>query len=322
MQAIRVHEFGPAEVMRLEDVPDPTPGPGEVLVRILAAGVNPVDTYIRSGQYASKPALPYTPGTDAGGVIEAAGEGVDRVKVGQRVYVAGSKTGAYAEKALCAAEQVHPIPDSVTFAQAAAMNVPYATAFRALVQRARAVEGETVLVHGATGGVGVAAVQIARNRGMTVIGTGGSEEGRQMILEQGAHHALDHHAPDYLQEVTQLTGGRGVDVTLEMAAHLNLGKVLAAVAPAGRVVVIGSRGPVEINPRDLMSRDAAVMGMVLFLTPPKELVGVHAALVAGLEAGFLRPVIDAELPLAEAPEAHRRVLEGRSHGKIALIPQA
>lgn len=320
MQAIRVHEFGPAEVMRLEEVRDPTPGPGEVVVRIHAAGVNPVDTYIRSGQYASKPPLPYTPGTDAGGVIEAIGEGVDRVTVGQRVYVAGSKTGTYAQKALCAADQVHPIPDSVTFPQAAAINVPYATAFRALVQRARAVEGETVLVHGATGGVGVAAVQIARSRGMTVIGTGGSEEGRQMILAQGAHHALDHHAPDYLQQVTHLSNGRGADVVLEMAAHLNLGKVLAVVAPAGRVVVIGSRGPVEINPRDLMSRDAAVMGMVLFLTPPKELVGVHAALVAGLEAGFLQPVIDAELPLAEAPEAHRRVMESRSHGKITLIP--
>jgi NADPH2:quinone reductase len=320
MQAIRVHEFGAAEVMRLEEVPDPTPGAGEVLVRIHAAGVNPVDTYIRSGQYASKPALPYTPGTDAGGVVEAVGEGVDRVTVGQRVYVGGSKAGTYAEMALCAPDQVHPIPESITFSQAAGMNVPYATAFRALVQRAKAVEGETVLVHGATGGVGVAAVQIARNRGMTVIGTGGSEEGRQMILKQGAHHALDHHAPDYLQQVIQLTGGRGVDVVLEMAAHLNLGKVLSAVASAGRVVVIGSRGPVEINPRDLMSRDAAVMGMVLFLTPAKELIGVHAALVAGLDAGFLRPVIDAELPLAEAPEAHRRVLEGRSHGKIALIP--
>lgn len=320
MKAIRVHEFGAPEVLRVEEVPDPTPGGGEVLVRVHAAGVNPVETYVRSGAYANRPALPFTPGTDGGGVVESVGEGVTRVRVGERVYIAGSRSGTYAEKALCAQEQVHPIPEHITFSQGAAVNIPYATAYRALRQRAHAQPGETVLVHGATGGVGVAAVQIARALGMTVVGTGGTEEGRKMVLEQGAHHVVDHHAPDYLQQVTELTGGRGPDVVLEMLANVTLGKVLGIIAPGARVVVIGSRGPVEITPRDLMGKEAAVLGMLLFGAPAADVASAHAALVAGLENGTLRPIVHEEIPLAEAPRAHHKVMEDRSFGKIVLVP--
>jgi NADPH2:quinone reductase len=320
MKAIRVHEFGGPEVMRLEEVPDPLPGSEQVVVRVRAAGVNPVDGYIRSGIHAVRPTLPYTPGMDAAGVVEAVGMNVRRVAVGDRVYTAGTVSGAYAELALCEAAQVHRLPPSVTFAQGAAVNVPYATAYRGLFGRAHAMAGETVLVHGASGGVGIAAVQLARARGLIVIGTGGTDEGRRLVMEQGAHYVFDHHAPDYLDEAVKLTEGRGMDVILEMLANVNLGRDLKVLARGGRVVVIGNRGTVEINPRDAMSRDASILAMTLMSAQPGELASIHAALLAGLENGTLRPVVGQEMPLADAPRAHEAVMQPGAYGKIVLIP--
>jgi NADPH:quinone reductase len=320
MKAIRVHEFGGPEVMKLEEIPKPEIGSGKVLVKVHAAGINPVDTYIRSGAYAVKPALPYTPGKDAAGIVEGVGAGVTNVKLGDRVYVGDSITGTYAEYTLCEPNQVHRLPDKASFSQGAAVNVPYATAYRALFQRAKGVAGETVLVHGATGGVGIASVQLAKAAGFTVIGTGGTEEGRKLVKEQGAHYVVDHRAPDYLKEIMELTGGRGVDIVLEMAAHVNLGKDLTILAREGRVAVIGSRGPVEVNPRDAMSRDATIVGVFLNSVSPKELAGIHEALEAGLELGTLRPVVGKELPLGEAALGHKLVMESGSFGKIVLLP--
>src|SRR5215510_6788617 len=154
MKAIRVHEFGGLEVLHLEEVPTPQPGSGLVLVRMHATGVNPVETYIRAGTYARLPALPYTPGNDAAGVVEEVGADASEFKTGDRVYTSGSVTGTYAEFALCKKEQVHPLPANVSFAQGAAIGTPYATAYRGLLQRATVKPGETVLVHGASGGVG------------------------------------------------------------------------------------------------------------------------------------------------------------------------
>ena len=320
MKAIRVHEFGGPEVLKLEDVPDLQTGAGQVVVRVKAAGVNPYDTYTRLGTYAIKPALPYTPGGDAAGTVDSVGAGVEGFAPGDRVYVGGTLTGAYAEQTLAEAWQVHPLPPNVTFAQGAGVNVPYATAYRALWQIARAQAGDTVLIHGASGGVGVAGVQLARAAGMTVIGTGGTERGRELAAVQGAHHVLDHRAPDYLDELMKLTAGRGVDVILEMLANVNLAKDLSVLAPKGRVVVIGNRGTIEINPRDIMRRDAAVLGMVLFNASRQELASIHAGIVAGLENGTLRPVVGKELPLAEAAQAHRAVMESGAFGKIVLVP--
>lgn len=308
MRAIRVHQFGGPEALTLETVADPQPQSGEVLVRIHAAGVNPVDTYIRTGTYAIKPPLPYTPGLDAAGVIEAVGAGVTGWTPGDRVYVAGTITGGYAERALCTAAQVHRLPERTSFEQGAALGVPYATAYRALFDRAHAAPAETVLVHGASGGVGTAAVQLARAAGMTVIGTAGSDAGRKLVAAQGAHHVFDHHAEGYLPEILARTGGRGVDVIVEMLANANLGKDLGVLALGGRVVVVGSRGPVEINPRDVMGRDAAILGMVLFNASAADLTRIHAALAAGLENGSLRPVIGERIPLAEAARAHEAVM--------------
>jgi NADPH2:quinone reductase len=320
MRAIRVHEFGEPEVMRLEEVPDLRCGPGQVLVRAQAVGVNPVDTYIRAGLYAIKPTLPYTPGSDAAGTIEAVGEGVKRFKVGDRIYTAGTISGAYAEKALCLESQVHSLPPRITYSQGAALNVPYSAAYRALFQRARAVPGETVLVHGASGGVGIAALQFSRAAGMTVMGTAGTEQGRHLAAEQGAHHVLDHRSPDHFEEVLRLTENCGVDVILELLANVNLGKDLGILATGGRVVVIGSRGTVEVNPRDAIGREAAILGMSVFNATERETASIHAAIHAGLENGTLRPVIGQEMPLADAPRAHRRVIEATAFGKIVLVP--
>lgn len=320
MKAIRVREFGGPEVLKLEDVSDPRPSAGQALVRVRAAGVNPVDAYIRSGSYARRPELPYTPGSDAAGTVEAVGESVTHLHAGDRVYLDSSVTGTYAELALCETANVHALPEKIDYAQGAALGVPYVTAHRALFGRARARPGETVLVHGATGGVGVAAVQLARAAGMTVIGTGGTEEGRQLVAREGAQHVLDHRAENYLQELTTLTEGRGVDVIIEMLANVNLDRDLGALARFGRVVVVGSRGRVEIDPRQAMGRDASIHGMTAFNITPEERASIHAALIAGLEAGTLRPVVRTELPLAEAARAHEEVMQPGAFGKIVLVP--
>jgi NADPH2:quinone reductase len=320
MKAIRIREFGGPEVMRVEEVPDLKPGPGEVVVRIEAAGVNPVEAYIRSGTYALKPALPYTPGNDGGGVVAAVGQGVTKVKPGDRVYTAGSLSGTYAEQALCMEARVHPLPQRASFAQGAAMGVPYSTAYRAMFQTVRALPSETMLVHGASGGVGTAAVQLGRAAGLLVVGTAGSEKGCALVAEQGAHLVLDHTQPDYLDGLMKFTAGRGADLILEMLANKNLAKDLSVVAQKGRIVVIGNRGTIEINPRDAMSREASIHGVMVFGASEVEMRSMHAALVAGLENGALRPVIGQQFSLADAPRAHQAAMEAKAYGKIVLVP--
>ena len=320
MKAIRVHAFGGPEVLRLEEVAELKPAAGQVVVRMGAAGVNPVDSYIRTGTYARKPALPYTPGTDGAGTVAAVGPEVTRFAVGDRVYLTGSLSGTYAEQSLCEAQTLVALPANVSFAQGAAIHVPYGTAYQSLFHHGHVRAGETLLVHGASGGVGIAAVQIARAAGLRVIGTAGSERGRKLVAAVGAQEVLDHTAPDHFEKILALTGGRGCDVILEMLANVNLGRDLTILATRGRVVVVGSRGPAEINPRDAMMRDAAILGMTLWNATPGDLATIHAALVAGLENGTLRPVVGQEIPLVEAPRAHAAVMEPGAYGKIVLIP--
>jgi NADPH2:quinone reductase len=320
MKAIRIHELGGPAVLRLEEVPAPSPGPGQVVVRIGAAGVNPVDTYLRAGTYARKAQLPYTPGTDGAGTVESVGEGVKRFVPGDRVYLAGSLSGSYAEKALCEEPSVYPLPPHVSFAQGAAIYVPYTTAYRALFHRAHARAGETVLVNGASGGVGVAAVQLARAAGLHVVGTASTDKGRRMVAAEGAHEILDHKAPGHFERALASTGGRGFDVILEMLANVNLASDLTILALHGRVVVVGSRGPIEINPREAMMRDAAILGMTIWNISPADTASIQAAIIAGLENETLRPVVGQEIPLSEAPRAHVAVMEPGSYGKIVLIP--
>ena len=320
MKAILVREFGGPEVLKLEEISTPRPAAGQVLVRIHAAGVNPYDTYMRNGVYAIKPPLPYTPGSDAAGVVEAVGDGVTKVKPGDRVYIAKTVTGAYAEYALTLESQVHPLPANITFAQGAGIWVPYGTAYHALHQRTKARAGEILLLHGASGGVGTAAIQIARAIGLTVLGTAGSEKGLDLVKREGAHHVFDHTKPDYREQILKTTGGVGVNLILEMLANVNLGHDLKLLAAHGRVIVIGSRGDVTISPRDLMSRRGSVLAFTLWGITEAEDKEIHMGILAGLENGTLRPVVGKEIPLAEAPRAQKEVLEPGSFGKIVLVP--
>ena len=320
MKAVVVREFGAPGVLKIEDVPVPTPGPSQVLVRIKAIGVNPVETYIRTAAYAKKPNLPYTPGTDAAGVVEAVGANVTSVKTGDRVYTHGTVSGSYAEVAICEEPQVHPLPPKITFQQGAALGIPYGTAWRALFLKAQAKRGETVFVHGASGGVGVAAVQLAKAAGLRVIGTAGTDKGMALVREQGAHEVLNHREADYLSRVMSLSEGRGADVVLEMLANVNLDKDFDLLALRGRVVAVGNRGRIEIDPGKLMTKEGALYGMRGFNATPDEHRVTHAALVEGLEAGALNPIVGKELTLAQAPEAHVAVLEPGAYGKIVLIP--
>ena len=320
MKAIQVQQFGGPEVLELREIPTPKPGPGQVLVRVHAAGVNPYDTYMRNGTYAVKPPLPYTPGSDAAGVIEAVGEGVTRFKPGARVYTARTVSGAYAEYALALESQVHALPEKISFTQGAGVWVPYGTAITALVHHAHARPGETVLIHGASGGVGTAATQFARAMGLQVFGSAGTQKGLELAKKEGAHQTFDHTKPGYAEEIMKATGGRGVDVILEMLANVNLATDLKLLAMNGRVIIIGNRGEITINPRELMARRGTARGFTLWAATETELVEIYATIGAGLENGALRPIVGKELPLKEAAKAHVDVLAPGAHGKIVLVP--
>jgi NADPH2:quinone reductase len=320
MKSIRVHEFGRPEVMQIEEVEEPSPCEGGVVIDVKAAGVNPVDTYIRAGIYSIKPQLPYTPGMDAAGVVESTGEGVEGLSAGDRVYTFGTISGAYAQKVLCKKRQVHSLPEGTTFSQGAALGVPYGAAFRALFHCAKAEAGEVVLVHGASGGVGTAAVQLAKSAGMKVIGSAGTEKGMELVRHQGADFVVNHKEAGRFEKIMEWTEGRGMDVVLEMLANENLDKDLEIMALGGRVVVVGCRGDVTINPRLTMIHDASIIGMVLMNSNPAELAEIYKRIGEGLEDGGLSPVVGRELPLSEAAKAHHQVIETSAYGKIVLVP--
>ena len=311
MRAVRVHEFGDPDVLRVEDVPLPEPVEGEALVHVQAAGVNPFEAYVRAGWYTELPALPYTPGCDGAGVS---------IDSGERVYVTGSLSGTYAEYALCPRADVRPLPDDLSYAQGAAIGVPYLTAYRALVQRAVPKAGERILIHGASGGVGIATVQLAVAAGLEVVGTAGSEAGSDLVSAQGGVRVLDHRDPAHVDAALELSGGEGFDIIIEFLANVNLGSDLKLLARRGRVVVVGSRGAVEVDARDLMNAEGTVLGMRTPNARPEELAAARAAVDAGLASGVLRPVVGRELPLTDAPRAHELIMDRPALGKLVLVP--
>ena len=320
MRSIVVNEFGAPEVMKLEEVETPNAAGSQVLVRVHAIGVNPVETYIRSGTYPSVPPLPYTPGKDASGVVEAIGDDVTKWKVGDRVYTANSISGTYAEYTLCEEIDLGRLPENVSFEQGAGIWTPYATAYRALFQKAHARAGETVLIHGASGGVGIAAVQWAKNAGLKVFGTASSDEGKTLVASQGADAVFDHSQDGYLAEIADATGGHGADVIIEMLANVNLQKDFDVLKMFGRITVVGNRGSLDFNPRVIMGKDACVYGMALYNSLQPDRDEIHAAVYDGLSKGYLNPIISHTLPLSEAAAAHREVIESKSAGKIVLVP--
>ena len=319
MKAIRVQEFGAPDVMKIEEVAKPVPAAGQVLVRVHAAGVNPYEAAQRAGTYAVKPSLPYTPGSDAAGVVDAVGPSVTEVKVGDRVYTAKTVSGTYAEYTLALESQVYRLPERISYAQGAAVWVPCGTAYHALYHSAKAHASETLLVHGASGGVGSAAVQLAHAMGLTVFGTASSDKGRELVKREGARQVFDHSKTGYTDEIMQATAGRGVDIIIEILANVNLAADLKLLATNGRVIVIGNRGEITINPRDLMSRRGSIRGFTLWAITEAEEADMHAGMFAAMENGTLRPVVGKEIPLAEAARAHKEIMEPGAAGKIVLI---
>ncbi|XP_060248434.1 quinone oxidoreductase isoform X1 [Meriones unguiculatus] len=323
MRAIRVFEFGGPEVLKLRsDVAVPVPQGHQVLIKVHACGVNPVETYIRSGAYSRKPVLPYTPGTDVAGVIESVGDSVSAFKKGDRVFCSNTVSGGYAEFALAADDTVYPLPETLDFRQGAALGIPYFTACRALFHSARVRAGESVLVHGASGGVGLASCQIARAHGLKVLGTAGSEEGKKLVLQNGAHEVFNHKEVNYIDKIEESAGIKqgGVDVIIEMLANKNLSHDLKLLSRGGRVIVVGCRGPIEINPRDTMAKETSIIGVSLFSSTKEEFQQFAGILQAGMEKGWLKPVIGYEYPLEKAAQAHEDIIHRSGKmGKMILV---
>ncbi|XP_078264232.1 quinone oxidoreductase [Rhinoraja longicauda] len=320
MRAVRVSEFGGPSVLQVwAEVPIPQPSDHQVLIRVHACGVNPVETYMRSGTYARKPSLPWTPGNDVAGVVQQVGQHITAFKKGDRVFTCGTVSGGYAEYTVAGADYVYPLPDTLSYKEGSAIGTPYFTAYRALLQKAHAKAGETVLVHGASGGVGIAACQIARALGMKVLGTAGTPEGMDLVENSGAHKAFNHHETGYTDLIEGFTGSGGVNVIIEMLSNVNLAKDLRLLAPAGRVVIVGCRGSIEINPRDTMTKESSIIGTSLHTATKVELQETVAALLAGIEVGWLRPVVGSEFPLDQVALSHELIMQGvGAQGKMIL----
>jgi NADPH2:quinone reductase len=318
MKAILVENFGGPEVLLSKVLPTPSIAEDQILVRMHAAGVNPVDTYIRAGTYGTLPVVPYTPGFDGAGTIEAIGSQVRGYRKGNRVYVSGSLTGTYAEYSVCSPTQLHPLPRQLSYEDGACVGIPYATAAYALFHRCSLKRGQTVLVHGASGGVGVAAVQLARRAGSRVLATVGTDPGKLLMLAQGADAVFNHHQPGYEQQIVAATKGTGVDLIVEMLANVNLGRDLPMLAQGGCVAVVGSRGIVQVQPRELMVRDADIRGVMLLKASPAILGRIHTDLLSGFTDGSLKPVVRSVFELERAKEAHELQMLPGALGKIVL----
>jgi NADPH2:quinone reductase len=323
MKAIQMKSFGGPEVLEYVDTETPELGENEVLVRIHASGVNPAETYIRTGNYSFfKPELPYIPGTDAAGVVEKVGKGVDHLMLGDRVFVAAlmaeKNTGTYAERGVFDKDAVNKLPFNLTFPEGAALGVPFMAAYRALVQRAKIKRGETVLIHGASGGVGLLAVQIAKTLGAYVIATAGSKEGINLVKSVGANEVYDHSKEGYIDQILDEKISYDIHVVLEMLANKNLENDLKLISKYGRIVIIGNRGNLDFNPRLTMEKEADIMGMAVWNSTPEENQESLKALVNMVNVSSINPRVDKEYPLYQVSKAHEEIIDKKSKGKVVL----
>ena len=322
MNAVQVHKYGGPEVLEYStNVPRPKPGPDDVLVRIKAVGVNQVDVLLSSGKFVVQPPLPYIPGMEFAGVVEEIGSNVTTLKVGQRVYGGDLlRMGSYAQYIAVRQNCVHPLHDNLTFSQGASMFVPYFTAYRALFHLTQAKPGETVFIHGASGGVGIAAVQIASNLGLTVIGTASTPEGQELVKKAGAHFIFNHYDESYLEKAKEAAGERGIDVILENVADKNLKKDIGLIQDQGRIIIIGTGATdATINPIDVLVHEIVTKGVSLYKVTDEELLETREALYAGIKAGWLNPYIWKEFPLEKAADALVFLKSGSgARGKIIL----
>lgn len=324
MKAIQFHRFGGPEVLQLDEVTEPILGPDDVVIAVKAAGVNPADTYMRSGTYRIQPPLPCIPGGDAAGDVVSIGENVKGLAIGDRVFAGVALgldfEGCYADQVKRPAKHVRRIPAGLDYSEATTFGVSYPTAHYSLFARGGAKAGETVFIHGASGSVGTAAIQLAKRAGLKVIGSAGSEAGLDLVLEEGAQHAVDHTKPDYLDEVRDKCDNDGPDLILEMLANVNLSADMEVAAQHGRIVVIGNRGEIEINPRMAMMKELDIRGIMLWNASEDQLNEIMADLLAAAEEGAIKPRVGQRMPLSEAAKAHELVLKTGNAGKIVLNP--
>ncbi|WP_052889729.1 quinone oxidoreductase family protein [Thermogemmatispora carboxidivorans] len=321
MKAIRINETGGPEVLHLEEMETPQPRQGEVLIKVAAAGVNYADLAQRQGTYLTRTRTPTTLGFEVAGTVVALGEGVTAPAPGTRV--AAFATGGYAEYATARAETVFPIPESLDFVRAAALPVQGVTAYQLLHDSARLQAGESVLVHAAAGGVGTFAVQLAHLLGAgQVIGTASSEEKLEYIRRLGADWAINYSQENWTEQVKQATGGRGVDVLLEMVGGSIAEQSLRCLAPFGRMVVFGAASGqiVQFSGIQLMYKNQEIIGYWLsaWLSRPQQIAFAMQELTRYLAAGQLTIFVGQTFPLEEAANAHRAIAERRTTGKVVL----
>ena len=322
MKAIHVHEFGGPEVMKFEEAEDLTGGPGQILVEVRAAGVNPVDTTFRSGAHPLSKSLklPWTPGIDAAGEVIEVGAGVEGFEVGDRVFGA-AMTGSYAEKAALNGLRTAHIPSNLSFEDCASFPVVLYTAFYAVVVKAGIQPGQTFLIHAGAGGVGSMAIQIAKASGARVITTVSSKEKADVAASLGADVVVNYRDEDFADRCAAETGGRGVDAVIEMVAADNFDGSCRALKKGGTMVLLGSgtgKNPTgSVNYPPFYSKDIDVRGMSLFNADsvfPDMLRQVNHL----LEAGQVRPLLGEVIPIAEAARAHEVLMTGKVPGKIVL----
>lgn len=323
MKAMRAVQFGGPENLRFEDAPEPELRDKHVLIRVKATGINPADLVRMSGRYPQRLPLPYIPGTDVAGEVEAVASGVTHVHRGDRVFGRSINGGGYAEKACLPAHETIPLPDNLSFAEGAAIPVPFYTAYVAVHHKAALKAGETVLVSAGGGGVGVAALQLAKITGARVLTTVGSAEKADKTQALGADVAINYKTQDFAAQVQQLTAGKGVDVIIENVATDNFAKDFSALAQNGRIVLIGAgtgKAPeTSFMVGAALFKDAAIYGMVL---------GNSAALIPDLAqtltplfaAGQLKAIVHQTYPLDEAQQALQDLVASNVFGKLILVP--
>ncbi|XP_013095407.2 zeta-crystallin-like [Biomphalaria glabrata] len=317
MKAVRISKFGGPEELKVESIPIPKPGKGQVLIKVYFSGVNPVDTYIRAGGFGPV-TFPKVLGMDTAGTVEEVGEGVTEFKKGDRVYTTGTVTGGYAQFTVADVKKTSLLDKSLTFAQGAGVGVPYYTAWKAIYMRAQTKPKDLVLVHGASGAVGLAAVQIAKANGLRVIGTAGTKEGLDLVQKQGAEAVFNHKEADYIDKIKKYTEGK-VDVILEMLANVNLNKDLDLLGHRGRVVVVGSRGEITTNPALTMGKEISILGMALMSISDDEWLELKSAVNALLQKGHIKPIIAKEYKLEDAGQAHKDIISNSGTlGKLVL----
>jgi NADPH2:quinone reductase len=315
MKAIRVHELGGAEKLVLEEVEKPVPKADEVMIKVAAAGINFADTMMRSGNYLTKPGLPFTLGYEAAGTIEAVGENVTNFSVGQRV-LATTSSGGYAEYATARAALTMPIPDALGFGEATALLVQGLTAL-GLLNETRS--GQTILIHAAAGGVGTLLVQLAKHKGLKVIGTASSQQKLQLVANLGADFAINYSEPDWTDQVLEATDGRGADWIIEMVGGAIVGQNLKVLAKHGTMWVYGSASGEDfrVSVLSLMHKNHTVRGYWLMNESVENRIKFTKELLEHIRTGRLKIQVT-EFPLEQAREAHEAIESRKTTGKVVL----